>query len=90
MPAAALGAACLGFRPPHLSTQFLQPKDTCSHTREGSVEGVQSAQPKAGSRREEGSEKDGRVIENDIKKFVLSKPKNINETKDDKRNKIKQ
>ena len=37
----------------------------------------------------EGSEKDGRVIENDIKKFVLSKPKNINETKDDKRNKIK-
>ena len=37
----------------------------------------------------EGSEKDGRVIENDIKKFVLSKPKNIKETKDDKRNKIK-
>ena len=37
----------------------------------------------------EGTEKDGRVIEDDIKKFVLSKPKIINETKDDKKNKIK-
>jgi len=36
----------------------------------------------------EGTEKDGRVIEEDIKKFVLSKPKIINETKDDKKNKI--
>ena len=36
-----------------------------------------------------GSEKDGRVIEGDIKKFVLSNPKNINEIKDDKTNKIK-
>ncbi|MDB3982223.1 2-oxo acid dehydrogenase subunit E2 [Candidatus Pelagibacter sp.] len=36
-----------------------------------------------------GSEKDGRVIEDDIKKFVSSKPKNIDETKDDKINKIK-
>ena len=36
----------------------------------------------------EGTEKDGRVIEDDIKKFVLSKPKIINETKDDKNNKI--
>ena len=36
-----------------------------------------------------GSEKDGRVIEEDIKKFVLSNPKNINEIKDDKTNKIK-
>jgi pyruvate dehydrogenase E2 component (dihydrolipoamide acetyltransferase) len=36
-----------------------------------------------------GSEKDGRVIEDDIKKFVLSNPKNINEIKDDKTNKIK-
>ena len=35
-----------------------------------------------------GTEKDGRVIENDIKKFVSSKPKIINETKDDKKNKI--
>jgi len=36
-----------------------------------------------------GSEKDGRVIEDDIKKFVLSNPKNINEIKGDKTNKIK-
>ena len=36
-----------------------------------------------------GSEKDGRVIEGDIKKFVLSNQKNINEIKDDKTNKIK-
>ena len=35
-----------------------------------------------------GSEKDGRVIEEDIKKFVSSKPKNINEIKEDKKNKI--
>jgi pyruvate dehydrogenase E2 component (dihydrolipoamide acetyltransferase) len=36
-----------------------------------------------------GSEKDGRVIEEDIKKFVSSKPKNIVEIKEDKTNKIK-
>ena len=36
----------------------------------------------------EGTEKDGRVIEDDIKKFVSSKPKIISETKDDKNNKI--
>ena len=36
-----------------------------------------------------GSEKDGRVIEEDIKKFVSSKPKSINEIKEDKTNKIK-
>ena len=36
-----------------------------------------------------GSEKDGRVIEDDIKKFVSSKPKDINETKDNKISKIK-
>jgi pyruvate dehydrogenase E2 component (dihydrolipoamide acetyltransferase) len=36
-----------------------------------------------------GSEKDGRVIEEDIKKFVSSKPKNIVEIKEDKKNKIK-
>ncbi len=36
-----------------------------------------------------GSEKDGRVIEDDIKKFVSSKAKNINEIKEDKTNKIK-
>ena len=36
-----------------------------------------------------GSEKDGRVIEDDIKKFVCSKPKDIKETKDNKTSKIK-
>ena len=36
-----------------------------------------------------GSEKDGRIIEEDIKKFVSSKPKNINEINEDKKNKIK-
>jgi pyruvate dehydrogenase E2 component (dihydrolipoamide acetyltransferase) len=36
-----------------------------------------------------GSEKDGRVIEEDIKKFVSSKPKNIVEIKEEKTNKIK-
>ena len=36
-----------------------------------------------------GSEKDGRVIEDDIKKFVSSSPKNINEIKENSLNKIK-
>jgi len=36
-----------------------------------------------------GSEKDGRVVEDDIKKFVSSKSKNISEIKEDKKNKIK-
>ena len=36
-----------------------------------------------------GSEKDGRVIEEDIKKFVSSTTKNINEIKEDKIKKIK-
>ena len=36
-----------------------------------------------------GSEKDGRVIEEDIKRFVSSKSKNINQIKEDKINKIK-
>ncbi len=37
----------------------------------------------------EGSEKDGRVIEEDIKRFVSSATKNINEIKEDKIKKIK-
>ena len=36
-----------------------------------------------------GSEKSGRVIEDDIKKFVSSKTKNVEETKENKQNKIK-
>ena len=37
----------------------------------------------------EGSEKGGRVIEDDVKKYVSSKPKNNNETKQNKQDKIK-
>ena len=60
--------------------------------------GVSSASPKTRKFARElgvdinqvfGSEKDGRVIEDDIKKFVSSKPKNINEIKEVKTNKIK-
>ena len=36
-----------------------------------------------------GSEKDGRVVEDDIKKFVSSKSKNISDIKEDKKKKIK-
>ena len=36
-----------------------------------------------------GSEKDGRVIEDDIKKFVSSESKNVEEVKESKQNKIK-
>ena len=36
-----------------------------------------------------GSEKDGRVVEDDIKKFVSSTPKNINEITENNSNKIK-
>ena len=37
----------------------------------------------------EGSEKDGRVIEDDVKKYVLSKHKNNDEVKESKKDKIK-
>lgn len=37
----------------------------------------------------EGSEKDGRVIEDDVKRYVSSKPKNNNETEQNKQDKIK-
>jgi pyruvate dehydrogenase E2 component (dihydrolipoamide acetyltransferase) len=60
--------------------------------------GISSSSPKARKFARElgvdinqvkGSQKDGRVIEEDIKKFVSSKPKNIVEIKEDKTNKIK-
>jgi pyruvate dehydrogenase E2 component (dihydrolipoamide acetyltransferase) len=60
--------------------------------------GVSSASPKTRKFARElgvdinevvGSEKDGRVVENDIKKFVSSTPKNINEIKENNLNKIK-
>ena len=60
--------------------------------------GVSSASPKTRKFARElgvdinkvvGSEKNGRVIEDDIKKFVSSSPKNINEIKENSLNKIK-
>jgi pyruvate dehydrogenase E2 component (dihydrolipoamide acetyltransferase) len=60
--------------------------------------GISSSSPKARKFARElgvdinqvkGSQKDGRVIEEDIKKFVSSRPKNIVEIKEDKTNKIK-
>ena len=76
-------------------TKIIKPeiKQTLIKQVKSSSQEVPSASPKARKFARElgvdiaqvmGSEKDGRVIENDIKKFVSSKPKNINETKDDK------
>ena len=71
---------------------------TLSNQIKAKKEGVSSASPKTRKFARElgvdinqvfGSEKDGRVIEDDIKKFVSSKPKNINEIKESKLNKIK-
>ena len=62
------------------------------------MEGVSSASPKARKFARElgvdirqviGSEKDGRIVEDDIKKFVSSKSKNIDQLKQNKSNKIK-
>ena len=71
---------------------------TSPNQNKASVIDISSASPKARKFARElgvditqvvGSEKDGRVIEEDIKKFVSSKPKNINEIKKNKSNKIK-
>ena len=62
------------------------------------MEGVSSASPKARKFARElgvdirqviGSEKDGRIVEDDIKKFVSSKSNNIDQHKQNKSNKIK-
>ena len=62
------------------------------------MEGVSSASPKARKFARElgvdirqviGSEKDGRIVEDDIKKFVSSKSNNIDQLKQNKSNKIK-
>ena len=62
------------------------------------MEGVSSASPKARKFARElgvdirqviGSEKDGRIVEDDIKKFVSSKYNNIDQLKQNKSNKIK-
>ena len=70
-------------------------KNSINHSK---VTNILSASPKARKFARElgvdinqviGSEKDGRVIEDDIKKFVSSKPKNVEEVKESKQNKIK-
>ena len=70
-------------------------KTSINHSK---VTDISSASPKARKFARElgvdinqvnGSEKDGRVIEDDIKKFVSSKSKNVEEAKENKQNKIK-
>jgi pyruvate dehydrogenase E2 component (dihydrolipoamide acetyltransferase) len=90
---------------PNIEKEFKKTKVTKPETKQILIKQVKSlsqetpsASPKARKFARElgvditqvmGSEKDGRVIEDDIKKFVLSNQKNINEIKDDKTNKIK-
>ena len=90
---------------PNIEKEFKKTKVTRPETKQILIKQVKSlsqetpsASPKARKFARElgvditqvmGSEKDGRVIEDDIKKFVLSNQKNINEIKDDKTNKIK-
>ena len=83
-----------------IKTEIIKPEieQTSIKQLKSSFQDVLSASPKARKFARElgvdiakvvGSEKDGRVIEDDIKKFVSFKQKNINEIKDDKTNKIK-
>ena len=90
---------------PNIEKEFKKTKVTRPETKQILIKQVKSlsqetpsASPKARKFARElgvditqvmGSEKDGRVIEDDIKKFILSNQKNINEIKDDKTNKIK-
>jgi pyruvate dehydrogenase E2 component (dihydrolipoamide acetyltransferase) len=80
--------------------KVIKPKieQTLTNQNKATPQGVSYASPKARKFARElgvnisqvvGSEKDGRVIEDDIKKFVSSKPKNINEIKENNSNKIK-
>jgi pyruvate dehydrogenase E2 component (dihydrolipoamide acetyltransferase) len=73
-------------------------EQTSTNQIKASSVGVSSASPKTRKFARElgidinkvaGSEKGGRVIEDDIKKFVSSAPKNINEIKENNSNKIK-
>ena len=79
-------------------TNVIKPEIEQALISQNKVKGILSASPKVRKFARElgvdinqviGSEKDGRVIEEDIKKFVLSKPKNIVEIKEDKKNKIR-
>jgi pyruvate dehydrogenase E2 component (dihydrolipoamide acetyltransferase) len=76
----------------------LKPDIQQTLTNQNKATDISSASPKARKFARElgvdinqivGSEKDGRVIENDIKKFVFSKPKIVEEAKESKSNKIK-
>jgi len=80
--------------------KVIKPKIEKSPTKEiqTTSQGILSASPKARKFARElgvdisqvvGSEKDGRVVEDDIKKFVYSKPKNTNKIKDNRKIKIK-
>ena len=78
--------------------QEIKPKIQKTSINHSKVTDISSASPKARKFARElgvdinqvsGSEKDGRVIEDDIKKFVSSKPKNVKEVKESKQKKIK-
>ena len=78
--------------------QEIKPKIQKTPINHSKVTDISSASPKARKFARElgvdinqviGSEKDGRVIEDDIKKFVSSKSKNVEEEKENKQNKIK-
>jgi pyruvate dehydrogenase E2 component (dihydrolipoamide acetyltransferase) len=78
--------------------QEIKPEIQKTSINHSKVTDISSASPKARKFARElgvdinqvnGSEKDGRVIEDDIKKFVSSKSKNVEEVKESKQNKIK-
>ena len=80
--------------------KVIRPADeqTTNNQAKTTIKEISSASPKARKFARElgvdiaqviGSEKDGRVVEDDIKKFVSSKSKNISDIKEDKKNKIK-
>jgi pyruvate dehydrogenase E2 component (dihydrolipoamide acetyltransferase) len=78
--------------------QEIKPKIQKTSINHSKVTDISSASPKARKFARElgvdinqvnGSEKDGRVTEDDIKKFVSSKPKNVEEVKESKQNKFK-
>jgi pyruvate dehydrogenase E2 component (dihydrolipoamide acetyltransferase) len=78
--------------------QVIKPEIQQILINQNKVTDISSASPKARKFARElgvdinqvvGSEKDGRVIEDDIKKFVSSKPKIVEEAKESKSNKIK-
>ena len=78
--------------------QIIKPEIQKTLINQSKVTNISPASPKARKFARElgvdinqvvGSEKSGRVIEDDIKKFVSSKTKNVEETKENKLNKIK-